>query len=480
MGEKNTKDVVGFAKTEKELNLFERKYAGVPYWQLIRFDVCESVFSNRVEIDNKVKDELWKNYRYLLSTSFKLLMISIKEALSPELKKHCELIEMRQTDIKDRFFDAWEMPKSIQYISIRNCELNADLDYKRHFLAGPYLKTQLMYFISKLTRSYEEDREEKQRLIELASYFTEKFGNCMSANEMEARIRKGIIKARCYRKYYEKLFERTKCKALLVVCYYQPHLFPAYEIARKRNIKIIELQHGVINNHEEYWFEDRRGVNNLVPDYLLTYGELHNSWIQLVDGEVPVAIGCPFQDKQIEKELDLPTDEHLVVIYPDPTPQFEAVVNEFINTITSMGYRVIVKLHPSQTDAYRYYYPVLSKNTRAEVVTSQKEGIFHWLKMARHHVMSSTTVGLEAMVYDDINVCIAENVPHDQTQPLLDCGAARGFKTAQELVHLVTHPEVDNRAIREIREKLWKKDPVANIESFFKTMQENGWTLPQS
>ena len=471
----NTKNIVGFAKLEKELSLFEREYFGIPYWQLIRFDVCESIFSNRMEIQNTIKDKLWKNPIYLFKRILVLSIISLKELFSKDLWKDAEIIELRTTDLQDRFFSGWMIPESIIYTAIRNCELGTDLDFTRHFTAKPYINTQFLNFLMKITKVRKNDSKEKEFLRILEKRFVAQFGKCMTSEEMEKQIHKEITKQKCYSKYFKKLIDRTNCKAIIVIQYYQPQLFSLYKMAKERNIKIIELQHGVINNHEEYWFEDRRGINNFTPDFLLTFGELHNSWIQLVKGSQAIAIGCPYQREQIEKFDKLTTNERVVVVYPESNPLFENTIDVFINLIVNRGYEVIIKLHPQEAEQLESYYPLLSKNRNARIVTSQKEGIYYWLKMAKHHVMAGTTVGLEAMLFDDINVCIAENVPHEQTQPLLDCDAARGFHTAEELVNLIIDPVVNNEAIRGIRELLWKNNAATNMENFIKNLKKNDW-----
>lgn len=82
--------------------------------------------------------------------------------------------------------------------------------------------------------------------------------------------------------------------------------------------------------------------------------------------------------------------------------------------------------------------------------------------------MSSTTVGLEAVAMPHTNICIAENVPHEQTQPLLDWGVARGFSTAAQLMEIIKSPIEPNEKTVEKRELLWNLNSKENIRLFFK------------
>ena len=92
------------------------------------------------------------------------------------------------------------------------------------------------------------------------------------------------------------------------------------------------------------------------------------------------------------------------------------------------------------------------------------------LRSKRYHIMPSTTVGLEAVAMPHTNICIAENVPHEQTQPLLDWGVARGFSTAAQLMELVRHPlQSENGVLEEKRKALWQPNAEQNIQDFLKS-----------
>ena len=42
------KDIKSFAEFEYRERLFDRTYLGVPYWQALRFVVCEGALSDRL------------------------------------------------------------------------------------------------------------------------------------------------------------------------------------------------------------------------------------------------------------------------------------------------------------------------------------------------------------------------------------------------------------------------------------------------
>ena len=87
--------------------------------------------------------------------------------------------------------------------------------------------------------------------------------------------------------------------------------------------------------------------------------------------------------------------------------------------------------------------------------------------------MASTTVGLEAVAFNHTNICIAENVPHEQTQPLMDWGIARGFSSANELMNLIQYPI--STEYSEVRKALWENNAEKNIQKFLMDLRSNNW-----
>lgn len=470
----NGKNVRRFAEIEKNYHLFERTYSGEPYWQNIRFFVCENCFSSRYDDEGKKNHSLkiaiarWKEF-------FLFIPLLLRDVCFLAKPGQCDLLVIKNERLKDRFFDYWTVPDNLSAVTIRTATAREELTLKDRFIRIPLVKYKVANKLHTLFHLSKTDEAENEFLMQLETVLRQEFGKSPSWEMMAKHIESDLLRNRYYAAYYEKLLKRTRAKAMILVVYYRDNLFSQYKIAKRLGVRTIELQHGVINNHEEYYFADNSGLNNYTPDYLLTFGEIHNSWIRLPEGSRAVAVGYPYQEA-VMKQLDsVITDEKMIVIYPNPNPAFDCIVNSFAETITSLGYSVVMKIHPLEVERYRELYPLLASNEKVQVITSQKEGIYYWLKAAKHHVMASTTVGLEAMAFDHTNVCIAENVPHEQTQCLIDWGVARGFSTAEELIRLVLNPMELNPEREMIRSGLWKKEGAKNVQEFLSRLRMNNW-----
>lgn len=462
-------DKIEFCRFEDEENLFDRTYNGVPYWQMLRFIVCEGAASDRIEKSDLKHQELRSKKKTKLI--FKALTLSFKAMWNFNKIPVCDIVCFTDDpDTKKRFFSCWNMPKQINTLSMK-CLVDPDmLAWRdRYTFELPYLEGQINYYAHKVFKKIPRDEKEFIFLQGLEDKVKQRFGRSLSAQRMEREIQHWIPMDKAFEKYAEHFFDKVKCKAIMVVCYYQSQMYAFYRAAKRRGIKIIEFQHGVINNHEEYWFEDQRGVNNNTPDYFLAFGQQHIEWTKLLPTTKAIPVGFPYQEVQIKKQANVLTEEKTVIIYPESRPEFENLLNEFSNMAAAEGYRILMKLHPLQATDPKLYYPLLSQNPYIEVVTRQDKGIYYWLKLGKHHVMASTTVGLEAVAMPHTNICIAENVPHEQTQPLLDWGVARGFSTAAQLMELVRHPlQSENGVLEEKRKALWQPNAEQNIQDFFR------------
>ena len=463
------KNIKKFACIEKELNLFERSYNGFFYWQHIRIQVCESLFGNRIENEKKERN---KRKRRIVNTIIEVCKGFIE---SIKLDFHLfwgdanrKLLFFRGPTSSDKFLDTWNLPDNITVSNYRLVSCLCDSNIGDYFLEEPILLTAIEKRVRNIFKLIKKDTAERKFLDKLERRFRNDFGQTLSADDMEQYINYFKIMDKHYSRMYRRIFRYSKCKAIAFECYYSNALYPAQRIARESGIAIVELQHGVINNHEAYWFEDSRGINNYVPDFFLTFGEIHNKWIKLVNGAQPIAVGFPYQEQCIKEVQSVATNEKEIIIYPESDPHYEEILNEFIDKITPMGYHVYVKIHPLESTNVSIWYPLLVKNQYVEIVTDQSMGIYYWLKRAKHHIMASTTVGLEAVALNHPNVCIATNMPHEQVQCLLDWKIARGFSTVQQLIDLILDPiDLNNKIARTVREKLWKSNASANITMFF-------------
>lgn len=449
---KELKKVKEFAQMENEINLFERKYSGYKYWHMLRFFCCEAAFSSRMNKDKqtKMQNKSKRNIFFYV----KIICANIKTLIYYLFPKKCDILEFSISKLHNRFFTTLEFGKKTKTQLYR---VDLASFEKQKFIPSLYLT-----LLSKI-KPINQDKKEDDFFNELENEITKRFGQSFSATDMKITVINYVRKSNVYIKYFTRLLKKSKCKAILLTCYYTSTYFYLIEAAHKLNIPVIELQHGVINNHIEYWFEDTKRKYEYVPDYLLTFGNAHMQWIKLPDSEKSIAVGYPHQEQRLKELEDITTDEKMIVVYPKISNYFEKEISELADIITPKGYKVIVKMHPGEAKNYQIYYPVIAENKNIQIITDQTKDVYYWLKKGKFHVMASSTVGLEAMCFEHTNVIISLKSEHEQCQPLLDWNAAKCYQTVEELVDIILHSEKQYKI--ECKQLLWKNNSVENIKN---------------
>lgn len=72
---------------------------------------------------------------------------------------------------------------------------------------------------------------------------------------------------------YEKWFTYVKPKKIYVICYYSLSYLPAFYVAKKLGIPIIEMQHGSLGAHHYAYSSFKSMSDNPFPNYLFSFGE---------------------------------------------------------------------------------------------------------------------------------------------------------------------------------------------------------------
>ena len=108
-----------------------------------------------------------------------------------------------------------------------------------------------------------------------------------------------------------------------------------------------------------------------MPDYMLLFGPIHETWTKLLRNTTCVPVGFPFQKHELKRLEDCKADEKTVVVYPESNDRFETVISEFVDKAEPLAYKVILKVHPLQSNHMKIYFPLLSAKNNLEIITDQ-------------------------------------------------------------------------------------------------------------
>jgi len=206
------------------------------------------------------------------------------------------------------------------------------------------------------------------------------------------------------------------------------------EMAKARDIPVVELQHGagIVNPQHPGYHYPEAYPKQVFPDYVLTWGKFWSQNASLpIPSERVIVVGYPYLDARIERYDNIPQRDQLLFISQgtvgEKLSQFAASCAADAH-ITS---DIVYKLHPGEADRWRDAYPWLL-DSAVTVIDGQSPPLYELFAKSRAQVgVGSTAVyeglyfGLETYVYDIDGA--------STLMPLVDAGAAEVINSVDAL-----------------------------------------------
>lgn len=268
-----------FLEFERDEDLFSRKYKNVSYWQYIRCSIGKK--NIRLKTKATTGDQIQKKKNYF-NELVKLIKGSLYDLKKGGSLKQSDLLYLDQQFTQyidgeqvDPYFDFWRFDK---HFSIQRCYYGKESIGKDCVgcdgigIAAAKLYQGIQYHLSKLVPMF-ADPQEDQFIRDLCDKVYSRFHVEIPKAQMIQSVRDVVIHHRVYGRYYLWLIKKVKPRVIVVVDHYESVLFPLYEIAHKLHVPVIELEHGLISNHEAYNYKDLTDEGKVLPDFLFTYGD---------------------------------------------------------------------------------------------------------------------------------------------------------------------------------------------------------------
>lgn len=462
-----------FLKYENEKKLFERQYNGVYYWQYIRNSI--SLVLLKMDCENSKASKLKKrNWLIKIGNLLKDYANNINYFIH---LKQCDIMYLDQLSSRyvdgkwvDPYFDFFELEKIylVQRCFYMRRENVENIVSRGSFL--PELRGGCLFDIKKKFPIFFRDRNEDKFIEEFVESIRNEFQVNVNVSLIKDRIRDIAYSYKAHHNYYKNIIKKIRPKVIVVVCHYDSRLYPLYSVAHKAEIPVIELEHGLICNHEAYNYGDTTDIGKSLPDYLLTYGEFWHDYIRLPACMKAVAIGNPFLENRAEKYKDIEPDEKKIVFYSGVPMGHELAkfVVEFYQRYKDLGYSLYYKLHPGEFSDWKERYDKLLGYPGIKILRNEMD-LYELLSGAKHHVTIGSTVLFESTIFRVKRyVLMNESYVHCM-QPLIDAGFADVFQTVDEF-RLLLNENTTNQL--NISNQMWKKNAKKNVQYFFEKLMD--------
>lgn len=279
------------------------------------------------------------------------------------------------------------------------------------------------------------DRSGRNQVRYLATLLGRLFGVEVPSNALLATVQGAVFELVARAALYDRLLDRVRPRAVIVVVGYGYRCLPLVAAARRRSVPTIELQHGMIGpTHLAYNYAP--GVRpEGFPDYLLTFGEFwrKSARLPLPRTRTP-ALGFAWLDRhRIPRQDTERAWPRRILVLSQGTigAELSRLVVEIANLLPPDRYHLRYKLHPGEIPFWRERYPWLARSG-LEVV-DHPTTIYGELAAADIQIAVYSTAMYEGLAYG-LTTFIARLPGHEHAAPLVAAGAAVAFDTAEELV----------------------------------------------
>lgn len=453
-----------FFRIEKEMNLFSLKYKEVHYWQLLRMGLLKKITVKDLHIISADKNRNFKNEiikTFKEAKRMKKIYLEMPKADIVQIRPCVTVTKDNQLDdhqfdyisLKDRYavLDLYTLGN---YVNVNEC-VEYDLAQAENELIKWKIKRKL-FGASHLPINQRKELE----------IFLKKINKIYGTNfSIESLLHEAQYAIQChkvYKKWFQRYLKKISPKLIMEYPHYDEHMFAANAAAKELGIKVIEMQHGRINAHEAYWYEDQSQIGKLLPDYFFTYGEWWNEQINLPEFCKAIPVGNVYLEKQVATYKKEKKDHLVISVFSNP--QNGKTLSEFIYSIQDycleQNVEILYKLHPNESKVWRTEYPRLSEMKNTKIYDSGS--VYDVLSQSDVTIGINSTVFFEALAYEDLQIYIYTIGDYEGMKPLIENKMATAVITPEEFLEKISRKET-YKTISDVGKSLWKDNAEDNI-----------------
>lgn len=346
---------------ESKKKLIDLNISGVKIWQLSRYQVF-NLLLKELGIFGQAHTE-----KHSLSDKLKVIPSIFVNSIfkNPFLSKEIDILifdHPRKINVEDKYVDIYT-ENLIKEMNLKNINYEViEMDYlrkhwsdrrdnKRSYYDFYYIKSLNGRLKNKITLTPLEEQiiEEIEKDIQL------QFNVSLPLIQLFKKLIKDFKLQ--YRFYTDLLKYKNPQEIYVVVSYGYQSLIAA---AKNQNIKVIEIQHGVITPyHLGYSFPNSRKID-YYPDEIYLFGDFwkKSTYFPLPENKL-IPYGFPFLTKQLNRYKKNIKKKQIIFLSQGTIGKR---LSEFAEKLASKtNYNIIYKLHPGEFDRWKAVYPALNR-----------------------------------------------------------------------------------------------------------------------
>jgi hypothetical protein len=465
-----------FLDFEDRHDLFEKKIQGVRFWHYIRFELFFDVIKKHETISSSyASSDFSIDYVGYLLKKIRLLPAIIVKNPYTHLRKRDVLVFNHPRRIKNGDY----------YDCVYTDEILSQADFSFYVFEDPYMEdhyrgvrtrnlryTDLFRIIRTMKRKlylffgrYEFIEAEKDLIRELAADLNEIIGLNISCDRLAWRIRTVVLNHKISQIFYDKLLRKIDPALIVEVVSYNHDRMILNEAARKRNIPVVELQHGAMGKyHIAYNYSRKREIGSF-PDYVFTYGDFWKIHTRLpIDEDKVKVVGSVYFDQKLRsKPSNVPEKDKRQILFVSQLTigeQLSIFAVELSKIIDKTVYQIIYKLHPTEYSDWRNQYPWL-KSDAVTVIDNNDHDIYYYFGNAFCQVGCYSTAIFEGLGFG-LKTFILPFYGYQYMEELYNNEYAKLVTTPDDIIEDID--KYDHPSTR-LAIDLWRPDALRNIHN---------------
>jgi len=220
---------------------------------------------------------------------------------------------------------------------------------------------------------------------------------------------------------YERLLERIDPNVVVVLVSYGKETF--IEACKRKEIPVVELQHGVIYDHHFGYSYPEGETKFTFPDYFLTFGEFwnENARFPIPDDRV-IPVGYPYLEGRLDAYDDVERREQLLFISQGTIGHELSRFALDVYEDDRIDHEVVYKLHPGEYDRWEEEYPWLAESS-VRVIDRSEPPLYRLFAESSAQIGVGSTAVYEGLCFDQ-ETFVFEIDGAEILQPLVENGTA--------------------------------------------------------
>lgn len=258
---------------------------------------------------------------------------------------------------------------------------------------------------------------------------------------------------------FRRWIRTLRPKLVVTVVNYDQRNLILCEAAHLEGVKIAELQHGEIDiGHPAYNLPERTDVYS--PDWLFAWGRF---WIEQTSNyalRASLPLGYPYLESALARYSWHGSQRKTVVFISQGTigEALSALAVRVRAHLPQEEYRIVYKLHPSETLCWRQVYQELAAHGRGiEVVGNDDCSLYECLSEADCLVGSDSTALMEGFAWGLKTFVLSDFARADIMAQFEKVGAVEFIKDSDDLVAKLRGQELGpSGAVQAFSQSLWQ------------------------